>query len=73
MEIESQVHWVLDVAFGEDASGICKNHAPENFGLIRRLALNLLRQDTFAKVGVKAKRLRAGWDDDYLALLLPTA
>lgn len=71
--IENQLHWVLDVAFDEDASRIRKDHAPENLALIRHIALNLLRQDTSAKVGIKAKRLKAGWDDDYLAHILSAA
>lgn len=68
--IENQVHWVLDVAFNEDASRIRKDYAPENLCLIRHVALNLLRQEHSAKGGVKAKRLKAGWDDRYLSLLL---
>jgi len=70
--IENQVHWVLDVAFNEDASRIRKDHAPENLSLIRHLALNLLRQDTSAKGGVKARRLKAGWDNGYLSRILAT-
>ncbi len=65
--IENQVHWVLDVAFNEDASRIRKDHAPENLALIRHIALNLLRQDTSTNAGIKAKRLKAGWDNDYLS------
>lgn len=68
--IENQVHWVLDVAFNEDASRIRKDHAPENLALMRHVALNLLRQDTSAKGGIKNRRLRAGWDNDYLLHLL---
>jgi predicted transposase YbfD/YdcC len=68
--IENQLHWVLDVAFNEDFSRIRKDHAPENFALIRHIALNLLRQETSAKVGIKAKRLKAGWDNDYLYRVL---
>ena len=68
--IENQVHWVLDVAFNEDASRIRKDHAPENLALIRHIALNLLRQDTSTKAGTKAKRLKAGWDNDYLLGIL---
>ena len=71
--IENQLHWVLDVAFNEDDSRIRKDHAPENMALIRHIALNLLRQDTSAKVGIKAKRLKAGWDNDYLTHLLSAA
>jgi hypothetical protein len=68
--IENQLHWVLDVAFDEDASRIRKDHAPENLALIRHVALNLLRQDTSTKVGIKAKRLKARWNNDYLARVL---
>jgi len=68
--IENQVHWVLDVAFNEDASRIRKDHAPENLALMRHVALNLLRQDASAKGGIKNRRLRAGWDNDYLLHLL---
>lgn len=68
--IENQVHWVLDVGFGEDASRVRKDHAPENLALVRHVALNLLRQDTTSRGGIKAKRLKAGWDNEYLSLLL---
>lgn len=68
--IENQVHWVLDVVFNEDASRIRKDHAPENLALIRHVALNLLRLDTSAKGGIKAKRLKAGWDNRYLSRIL---
>jgi len=70
--IENQLHWVLDVAFNEDDSRIRKDHAPENFAVIRQVALNLLRQETSAQGGVKAKRLKAGWDNDFLAQVLAT-
>ena len=68
--IENQLHWVLDMAFNEDASRVRKDHAPENLALIRHVAVNLLRQDTSAKVGIKAKRLKAGWDNAYLSHIL---
>ncbi len=68
--IENQLHWVLDVAFNEDGSRIRKDHAPENLALVRHVALNLLRKDTSAKGGIKAKRLKAGWDNDYLLRIL---
>jgi predicted transposase YbfD/YdcC len=70
--IENQLHWVLDVAFQEDASRIRKDHAPANLAVVRHIALNLLRQDSSAKGGVKARRLQAGWNNDYLAQLLST-
>jgi predicted transposase YbfD/YdcC len=62
--------WVLDIAFREENSRIRKDHAPRNLGLLRRLALNLLKQEASLKVGIKAKRLRAGWDTPYLLKVL---
>lgn len=69
-QVENCLHWVLDVAFREDECRICKDHAPENMALIRHIALNLLSQDKTAKGGIKAKRLKAGWDNTYLLKLL---
>jgi predicted transposase YbfD/YdcC len=68
--IENRLHWVLDIAFREDACRLRKDHAPENLAIIRHIALNLLRQDTTSKIGVKNRRLKAGWDLDYLESLL---
>jgi predicted transposase YbfD/YdcC len=68
--VENGLHWVLDVAFQEDASRIRKDNAAENFSRLRRLALNLLRNEKTAKVGIKAKRRMAGWDEKYLIKLL---
>lgn len=68
--IENPLHWVLDVAFREDECRIRKAHAPENFTLLRHLALSALNQEVSAQVGIKNKRLRAGWDDDYLLKVL---
>jgi predicted transposase YbfD/YdcC len=68
--IENRQHWVLDIAFREDESRVRQGHADRNLALLRRLALNLLRQDTTSAMGVKAKRLKAGWDHAYLLKLL---
>jgi hypothetical protein len=61
---------VLDVSFGEDACRIRKDHAPQNMSLLRHMALNLLGQDKSTKIGIKAKRKKAGWDDAYLVKIL---
>jgi predicted transposase YbfD/YdcC len=68
--VENSLHWVLDVTFDEDRSRIRKENAPENFGLLRRLALCLLKRDRSSKGSIKGKRLRASWDEDYLLQVL---
>jgi predicted transposase YbfD/YdcC len=68
--IENKVHWSLDVSFREDDCRIRTGHAPENFAVLRHIALNLLKNDTRCKRGIKTKRLKAGWDNDYLTNLL---
>jgi len=69
-QVENNLHWVLDIAFAEDACRIRKDYAPENLAVVRHIALNLLSQETTLKVGMKNKRLRAGWDEDYLLKVL---
>jgi len=68
--IENRLHWVLDVALREDAQRVRRDAAAQNMAVLRHWALNLLRQEPTAKGGIKAKRLRAGWDDAYLLRLL---
>lgn len=68
--IENEVHWVLDVAFREDDSRIRKGNGPQNFAVVRHIALNLLKQEKTAKCGIKAKRLKAAWDQAYLLKVL---
>jgi predicted transposase YbfD/YdcC len=68
--IENGLHWTLDVAFGEDHSRIRLDNAAQNVAILRHMALNLLKQEKSARVGIKAKRLRAGWDDTYLLKVL---
>ncbi len=67
--IENRVHWVLDVTFHEDASRIRNGDAPQNMGVLRHIALNLLRQEP-SKGSLKTKRFRAALNDDYLARVL---
>lgn len=64
--IENGLHGVLDIAFREDDSRARLGHSAENLAVLRHIALNLLKHERTAKVGVKAKRLKAAWDDDYL-------
>jgi predicted transposase YbfD/YdcC len=68
--IENCLHWVLDMAFREDESRVRKDHGDENLAVLRHIALNLLRQDKQTRLGIHGKRLKAGWDTDYLARLL---
>jgi predicted transposase YbfD/YdcC len=67
--IENGLHWVLDVCFGDDASRVRTGHGPENFGLLRRLALAVLKQQK-DKNSIRGRRLIAGWDNTYLEQLL---
>jgi predicted transposase YbfD/YdcC len=68
--IENSLHWVLDVAFNEDRMRQRDRNAIDNLALLNRLAVSVLRQDKTVKAGIKCKRKRAGWDDDYLLHLL---
>ena len=68
--IENELHWVLDIAFREDDCRVRKDFGPQNFAVLRHIALNLLKQDTATKLGVKNKRLQAAWDETYLLTLL---
>ncbi len=68
--VENKLHWSLDVIFREDERRNRIGHSAENFSRIRRLALNLLRQDKSCKLGVKAKRLKACLEEQYLLKIL---
>jgi predicted transposase YbfD/YdcC len=68
--IENELHWTLDLAFDEDRCRVRKDHGPENFALLRHIALNLLKNEKSCKRGIKGKRLLAAWKDDYLLKVL---
>lgn len=68
--IENQLHWQLDVHFGEDLRRVRKDHGAENFSRLCRIALNLLKADKATKAGIKGRRHKAGWDETYLLRLL---
>jgi predicted transposase YbfD/YdcC len=68
--VENALHWTLDVAMSEDQSRIRQGHAQENFSRLRRIALNLLKNEKTVKAGIKAKSKTAGWDHDYLLKVL---
>lgn len=64
--IENRLHWSLDVTFNEDQSRIRQGHAAENAGLLRRLSLSILKQDTRYSDSLRCKRLRAAWETSAL-------
>ena len=68
--IENKLHWVLDVALNEDRSRIRKDQAPENFAVLRHMALNLLKQEKSAKGGIHAKQFQAALNEEYLLKVL---
>ncbi len=68
--IENKLHWTLDVAFSEDASRKRIGNATQNFSLLNKIALNLLKNEKSSKVGIKSRRLKAGWDNHYLIKVL---
>ena len=68
--IENRLHWQLDVTFQEDQCRLRQGHADANFSIIRRAALSLLKNESTLKVGIKNKRLTAGWDESYLEKVL---
>lgn len=69
-EVEINLHWSLDVSFGDDVNRSREGNAAENQSILKRMALNLLKQETSSKTGITAKRKQAGWNNNYLAKVL---
>ena len=69
-QVENKLHWILDVAYREDLARNKIGNSAENLSMLRRISLNLLKMDKSFKIGVKGKRLTAGWDDAYLMRLI---
>ena len=68
--IENNLHWQLDVTFDEDKLRARMKHAAQNLAVMRRMVLNILKQDATTKASLKSKRKKAGWSDAYLIQLL---
>lgn len=68
--IENKLHWSLDMAFDEDRIRVRTGHAAENMALLRKIALNLIKNEKTCKRGLAAKRLKAGWSQEYLLKVL---
>ena len=71
--IENTMHWVLDMAFGEDQCRVRVENAAQNFAILRRIVLNLLKADTQTKAGIKNRRLKACANDNYRAVRIDSS
>ena len=65
--VENKLHWTLDVGFSEDASRKRNKNAAQNYSVLLKIALNLLKNEKTVKQGIAGKRLKAGWNDNYWA------
>ena len=70
--VENSLHWCLDIAFHEDQSRMRNGYAAENMNIVRHMCLNMLKQETTCKMGIKGKRKKCGWDHEYLKKVLET-
>jgi predicted transposase YbfD/YdcC len=68
--IENSLHWVMDVTFREDESRIRKDNRAENISWLRRLAVTLIKHNTTRQASIRQKRLRAGYDFEFLLEIL---
>jgi len=68
--IENELHWCLDIGFREDECRTRTGNAAENLAIVRHIAINLLKQEKSCKMGIKGKRLKAGWNENYMLKVL---
>ena len=68
--IENSLHWVLDVVFNEDKARNRKDHSAANMTIIRHMAVNLVKNDKSSKASIRGRRLKAGWDNNYLLKII---
>jgi len=68
--VENNLHWTLDVTFREDEQRKREKHSAQNFAVIRKIVLNLLKQEGSNKLSLRTKRLKAGWDNNFLLKIL---
>ena len=68
--VENKLHWTLDVAFSEDASRKRNKNADQNYSVLLKIALNLLKNEKTEKQGIAGKRLKAAWNENYLLKVL---
>ena len=68
--VENKLHWTLDVGFSEDASRKRNKNATQNYSILLKIALNLLKNEKTERQGIAGKRLKAGWNEDYLLKVL---
>lgn len=68
--VENKIHWLLDVVFKEDASRIRDRNSAQNFSVVRRLAINMIKRETSVKKSVRQRRMMAGWNRKYLEKIL---
>ena len=69
-QIENSLHWVLDVTFNEDHCRIRDRNAAQNFSLLRKIAINLVRRHHASKASLKGRRKMAAWDNQYMEQVL---
>jgi predicted transposase YbfD/YdcC len=68
--VENSLHWTLDMTFREDEQRKREKNSAQNFAVIRKIVLNLLKQENSNKLSLRTKRLKAGWDNNFLLKIL---